>query len=190
MKAKVCADVEGRQLSVYVCINNSQQIYSHKSKDTEVAIPSEEVLLVLEYVLESFLFSGNIIPYGQHLLVAFCHWVRVHDVEICLRIVVKHLGVPSQCIYTSQESSVDDRQFPVLMIVNLPPAGEDQSQPHGANGVWDETLSSHRCVYSRGNEAVRVSYHLCRICEHDSFKRVGEYHLLLLREKLRASATP
>ena len=64
MQAEVGADVKGGQLSIYVGVYHCQQIYSGKGEQTEVAVSAEEILLVLEYILEAFLTTRDVVPYG------------------------------------------------------------------------------------------------------------------------------
>ncbi len=71
----------------------------------------------------------------QELAVALGVRIIVRDVDVCLRIVVVHLVVPSQGIDTSDYTTIEDRQFPVFAVVDLSAAWNDQCQPQGTFGI-------------------------------------------------------
>ncbi len=71
----------------------------------------------------------------QELVVALRVGVVVHNVQVCLRVVVIHLVVPAHGIGTSHEAAVDDRKLPVFSVVNLSCTRQYEGKPHGTLGV-------------------------------------------------------
>ena len=138
IEAQVWTDVEGRQFCIHIRVDDRYQIDACKGKDAQVAILAEVVFLVLEYLFELRFLAFDAVAHWQHILVTLRIRVVVHDVDVGLGVVPEHLVVPSECVGTSEESSVDDGQFPILAVIDLPCTRQHQSQPHGTYGVGCE----------------------------------------------------
>ena len=65
----------------------------------------------------------------QELVVALRAGVVVHQVNIGLRVVLVHRVVPVHRIHAADESTIHERQFPILAVVDLSPSGDDEREP-------------------------------------------------------------
>ena len=65
----------------------------------------------------------------QEIVVALCRRVVVHDVNVCLGIVMIHLVVPRHSVDAAHEASVENRQLPVLAVVDLAGTRQYECQP-------------------------------------------------------------
>jgi hypothetical protein len=63
----------------------------------------------------------------QELVVAGRSGVVVCDIEISLRVVFIHVVVPVHGIQATDESAIDEWQFPVFPVVNLSTSRNNES---------------------------------------------------------------
>mgnify|MGYP004520208937 CR=1 FL=1 len=136
-------DVEHGELGVDIGVDNREEVDTDEAEGGEVAVAAVEVLLSLENLLELVLASGDVVAGGQHVKVRLRVWVVVHDVEVGLRVVAVHHLVPRQGVGATDESSVEDGQFPEFAVVDLARSRQHEGEPQGAFGVGRELLGDH-----------------------------------------------
>ena len=71
----------------------------------------------------------------QEHVIALRGGILIRQVEIGLRIVFIHVVVPVHRIQTAYDSAVDDGQLPVLTVVDLSTARDDECQPQRPLGI-------------------------------------------------------
>ena len=129
LHTQVGRNIEHRELSIYIGVDYAQDVNAHESKGTHVAITAIAVFAVFEDGFEAFFLPRDIVVGGKHIQIRLCVWVVVHNVQIGLRIVAVHLLVPHEGVSTTQETTVEDRQFPVFAVVYLSCAGQYYGEP-------------------------------------------------------------
>ena len=72
----------------------------------------------------------------QILIVTLCVRIIVRDVHIGLGVVFVHHAIPTPGVDTSHKTTVNNRQFPVFVIINLSGTGNHHGKPHRPLGVW------------------------------------------------------
>ena len=62
--------------------------------------------------------------------VGVCGGVVVHEVAICLRVILQLAVIPVRGISKPHKTTHDNREFPVAPVVDLPEPGKQRRQPH------------------------------------------------------------
>ena len=133
--AEVVGDVKIGQLGIDIGIDYGEEVYSNEAEDAEVALAAVVVLAVFEDSREVVLIGLHIVARRKEILVARGVGVVVHDVEVGLRIVAVHLVVPVKGIRTPKESTIDDGELPVFMVVDLSTTRKYKGTPGCLTGV-------------------------------------------------------
>ena len=137
LQAQVLGDIEHREFRIDIGINHRECIDTDQTEETQIAPTAVFVLAFLEDVLVTLALGicRDLHAEMQELVVTLRVWVVIRQVQIGLGIVYIHGVVPTHGINATHESAIDQRQFPVLAVVDLSTARDDQCQPQGTLGV-------------------------------------------------------
>ena len=120
MQRQIIADIEVEKIGIYRSIDNLKDIKSEKSDEAKVSVAT-----VLVFVIQQLVFGNETVELIDSVRII----VGESDIGIFEAFVLS--VVKRKSIYQICPTGIDNRHFPVFMVVNLSQSGQARRKKSG-----------------------------------------------------------